>query len=78
MDISGSSVSSRSTKGGSNTSLENNNVYGLEPKQYVDSDGSGSMANSATVTVATTTVGLLAVVGTAAAIYFFAFQPLTR
>ena len=76
VDVSGSSMGARVTKGGANTSLENNNVYGLEPKTYVDAEGGSGLANNATVTVVTTVVGLLAVAGTAAAIYWFVFQPL--
>ncbi|GAB4822065.1 hypothetical protein N2152v2_009111 [Parachlorella kessleri] len=79
VDVSGSSSGGRLTKGGSNTSLENNNVYGLEPKQYVDIDsqtGEASTTGSTTAVAATVVVGGLAALLTGAAIYFFAFQPL--
>lgn len=46
VDVSGSVYGARSTKGGSNTSLENNNVYGLEPKMYVESGEEAGEAGS--------------------------------
>ena len=59
-------VTANSTKGGSDTSLENNNVYGLEPKVYVEGAGEEAGAVDATgspvAKVLTTTVGVVAVV----------------
>ncbi|KAL4536675.1 hypothetical protein Ndes2437B_g06080 [Nannochloris sp. 'desiccata'] len=67
VDISGSTTRATGgnlTKGGSDTSLENNNVYGLEPKVYVEGvsveEGAGSNSN-AIAQVATAAVGVLAV-----------------
>ena len=68
VDISNSMtrVTANSTKGGSDTSLENNNVYGLEPKVYVEGAGEEAGAVDATgspvAKVLTTTVGVVAVV----------------
>ena len=42
IDVSGSAVFGRSedqTRGGADTSLENNNVYSVEPKVYVETAG---------------------------------------
>lgn len=51
------------TKGGSDTSLENNNVYGLEPKVYVENTGAevGEQSGGGIAQVATVGVGILAV-----------------
>ena len=78
----GSSLgASPSTRGGSDTSLENNNVYGLEPKTYVEgetaplggvADSSAAVASAATASVTVLAVVSVAVAGTAAVIYFFA------
>lgn len=59
------------TKGGSDTSLENNNVYGLEPKVYVEGedtpggDASGTIAQIATAGVAVLAVGAVGAVAIA-------------
>ena len=65
------------TRGGADTSLENNNVYGLEPKVYLEGSGLPVGADTTTVTetpakpgmdvatVATATAGLLAFSGAA-------------
>jgi hypothetical protein len=52
------------TKGGADTSLENNNVYGLEPKVYVEGvtvDEGTSSSSNAIAQVATAAVGVVAV-----------------
>jgi hypothetical protein len=36
VDVSGSTLPSLRTLGGSDTSMENNNVYGIEPKTYLE------------------------------------------
>lgn len=64
VDVSGSvltnaGVGYNSTKGGSDTSLENNNVYGLEPRMYVE--GSGEAEEPTISKVATIGVGVFAV-----------------
>lgn len=55
MSASATRGSASFTKGGSDTSLENNNVYGLEPKVYVEGTeaeaGEGMVAKVATVAV---------------------------
>lgn len=74
---------SRNTKGGADTALENNNVYALEPKAYVEgtdpSDpmnleaagaGTTMAANAATIIVSFVGVGILAVGGTAFFIFY--------
>eukprot|EP00887_Chlorella_sp_A99_P006307 scaffold3.g6307.t1 len=80
VDVSGSSTRGGGavTRGGSDTSLENNNVFGLEPRAYVEGTpeaadpASGDLAaRAATATVALLAVGGLVVAGTAAVIYFF-------
>ena len=75
VDISGSMTraTGNSTKGGSDTSLENNNVYGLEPKVYVEgvspeegkSDSSNAIAQAATAAVGVVAVGAVAAVSVA-------------
>lgn len=64
VDVSGSVLTNagagyNSTKGGSDTSLENNNVYGLEPRMYVE--GSGEAEEPMISKVATIGVGVFAV-----------------
>lgn len=49
------------TKGGSDTSLENNNVYGLEPKVYTEGEDSDNAGGSMVAQVATAAVSFLAV-----------------
>lgn len=75
VDISGSTTraSGNLTKGGADTSLENNNVYGLEPKVYVEgvsvdegtSDSSNAIAQVATAAVAVVAVGAVGAVSVA-------------
>ncbi|KAI3435845.1 hypothetical protein D9Q98_001903 [Chlorella vulgaris] len=79
VDVSGSVAgASPTTRGGSDTSLENNNVYGLEPKTYVQGgagatsggNSGGSVASAATLTVTVLAV-LGVVVGGSATFYYF-------
>ena len=81
VDISGSTTritNTTTTKGGSDTSLENNNVYGLEPKVYVEgSPADEAVSTSAIAQVATTTVGVLAV-GAVGAVSIALFKYLTQ
>lgn len=72
-------VGAMKSKGGANTSLEDNNVFGLEPKMYSDevqganvgkSASKLSDLNPATLLIATIAIGIVSVAGTAAAIYF--------
>lgn len=77
VDVSGSATrgtgTTVQTKGGSDTSLENNNVYGLEPKVYVEgaeaTEGaaaeSGGVAAAATAVVAVLAVGSVGAVAVA-------------
>ena len=69
---------SQSFKGGSDTSLENNNVFGIEPRMYTedgqvleDASSSGSAKlDPGTVAVSIAGVAALAVGGTATCLYF--------
>jgi nitrite reductase/ring-hydroxylating ferredoxin subunit len=64
VDVSGGALQAGSanvTKGGSDTSLENNNVYGLEPKVYVEAGGAEVGGEPAVAKVATGVVFALAV-----------------
>ena len=69
---------SQSFKGGSDTSLENNNVFGIEPRMYTedgqvleDASSSGSARlDPGTVAVSIAGVAVLAVGGTATCLYF--------
>jgi len=63
------------TKGGSDTSLENNNVYGLEPKMYVE--GSGEEETPVVAKVASVGVGALAI-GAVLAVAFALVQYLQQ
>lgn len=74
IDISNASMAgfnTTTTKGGSDTSLENNNVYGLEPKVYVEgvaeeeSSNNSNIAQVATGTVAVVAVGAVGIVAVA-------------
>ena len=58
-------VTSSLTKGGSDTSLENNNVYGLEPKVYVEGQDTPETGN-VVAQAATAAVAVLAVVSVGA------------
>jgi nitrite reductase/ring-hydroxylating ferredoxin subunit len=64
-DAMAQTVTSSLTKGGSDTSLENNNVYGLEPKVYVEGEDTPD-GGSAIAQVATAAVAVLAVVSVGA------------
>ena len=69
---------SQSFKGGSDTSLENNNVFGIEPRMYTDdgqiledaSSSGSSKLDPGTVAVGIAGVAALAVGGTATCLYF--------
>lgn len=70
VDVSGSvttGTNAATTKGGSDTSLENNNVYGLEPKIYVEGSEEESSNNTisqvASIAVAVLALGSVLVVG---------------
>jgi len=75
-------VQSMRSKGGSNTSSEPDNVFGLEPRVYVEDSGSQSVPekttstaglqgiNPVTVLTGTLAVAIVAVSGTAVAIYY--------
>lgn len=77
VDVSGSVKSSTAaTKGGSDTSLENNNVYGLEPKVYVE--GSSDENQTSIVSqVASAAVGILAL-GSVVAVGFALIQYISQ
>lgn len=64
------------TKGGSDTSLENNNVYGLEPKTYTEGED-GDEGTSTIAQVATAAVSFLAVVSVVA-VGFAVFQYISQ
>ena len=62
VDVSAEGRLGNVSKGGSDTSLENNNVYGIEPRVYVEEAAGGEGAGGGDVAqIATTVVGLLAV-----------------
>ena len=69
---------SQSFKGGSDTSLENNNVFGIEPRMYtedgevLEDESSSGLTKLAPATVAVSIAGVaaLAVGGTATCLYF--------
>lgn len=76
-------MQSMRSKGGANTSLEDNNVFGLEPRVYVEDSGQETVAvdkttstsnmeelNPVTILVATLAVAIVAVSGTAVAVYY--------
>ncbi|KAI7840299.1 hypothetical protein COHA_006081 [Chlorella ohadii] len=80
VNVSGSTAGGGpTTRGGSDTSLENNNVYGLEPKVYVEGSPAASEANDSgegVAAAATTAITVLAVAGVliaggATAVYLF-------
>ncbi|PSC71275.1 rieske [2Fe-2S] isoform A [Micractinium conductrix] len=80
VNVSGSTLGGApTTRGGSDTSLENNNVYGLEPKVYVEGSDELQQKESSSdgvATAATTVITVLAVVGSilgggATFMYFF-------
>ena len=71
------------SRGGAKTSLEENNVFGLEPRVYYEGSEAGSQSvekttsasslqgmNPATVLIGTIAVAIVAVSGTALAIYY--------
>ena len=66
------------TRGGSDSSLENNNVFGLEPRAYVEGssaagdDGESIASKAATATVTLLAIGVAAAAGAATCIYLFA------
>lgn len=62
------------TRGGANTSLENNNVYGIEPRMYLETgeeitekSGKAKIA-PATIVIGTVAVAIIAIAGTAFAL----------
>lgn len=66
VDVSGSvqtnsNIGYNLTKGGSDTSLENNNVYGLEPRMYVEGSDTEGPGESMISKVATVGVGVFAI-----------------
>jgi nitrite reductase/ring-hydroxylating ferredoxin subunit len=81
VDISSGGIN-KVTKGGAGTALENNNVYGLEPKVYIEgtdpsdptndssSGGTPFAATAVTLVAGFVGVGILATGGTAVFIYY--------
>jgi hypothetical protein len=68
---------SATTTGGSASSLENNNVFGIEPQMYLttgeqldDSSGAVGKLDPATLAVTTVAVAIIAVAGTATCLYY--------
>lgn len=68
---------SASTTGGSASSLENNNVFGIEPQMYLttgeeldDSSGAVGKVDPATLAITTVAVAIIAVAGTATCLYY--------
>lgn len=71
------------TRGGADTSLENNNVFAVQPAVYVEgteaaesvaadagAGGSGTLSTALTFTVAISAFGIVATAGTATALYY--------
>lgn len=71
------------TRGGADTSLENNNVFAVQPTVYVEGSeaaevmasetgagGSGNLSTALTFTVAISAFGIVATAGTATALYY--------
>ena len=73
VDVSGSvkANTTQMTKGGSDTSLENNNVYGLEPRMYVEGADAeeSTVGKVASVGVSVLSVAALVAVGIAVVTY---------
>jgi nitrite reductase/ring-hydroxylating ferredoxin subunit len=73
VDVSGSvkANTTQMTKGGSDTSLENNNVYGLEPRMYVEGADTeeSTVGKVASVGVSVLSVAALIAVGVAVVTY---------
>jgi hypothetical protein len=70
-----SSARGPSDRGGADTSLENNNVFAVEPKSYVvgseaDTDEGTGLSTIATLTVAISAFAIVATAGTATALYY--------
>lgn len=71
------SSATATTLGGADTSLENNNVFGIEPRMYLEtgeeliekSDGSKKLEPS-TLIVSTLAIGAVAVAGSATCLYY--------
>ena len=76
-------VQTMRSRGGANTSLEDNNVFGLEPRVYIEGSEPGEQSigkttstsslrgmNPVTLLVGTIAVAIVAVSGTALAIYY--------
>lgn len=66
-----------STAGGADTSAENNNVFGIEPKMYLedgteldDSSGAVGKIDPATLAISTVAIAIVAVAGTATCLYY--------
>jgi len=64
-----------SDRGGADTSLENNNVFAVEPKSYVigseaDANESSGLSTALTLTVAISAFAIVATAGTATALYY--------
>lgn len=74
VSLDSSSASGPSDRGGADTSLENNNVFAVEPKSYVvgseaDADEGNSLSTALTLTVAISAFAIVATAGTATALY---------
>lgn len=64
-----------SDRGGADTSLENNNVFAVEPKSYIvgseaDADEGTGLSTALTLTVAISAFAIVSTAGTATALYF--------
>jgi hypothetical protein len=73
--LEGSAAVGPSDRGGADTSLENNNVFAVEPKSYVvgsdadESSGTG-LSTALTLTVAISAFAIVATAGTATAVFY--------
>lgn len=75
ISLDSSSLSGPSDRGGADTSLENNNVFAVEPKSYVvgseaDADEGTGLSTALTLTVAISAFAIVSTAGTATALYY--------
>jgi hypothetical protein len=75
VSLENSSAGGPSDRGGADTSLENNNVFAVEPKSYVvgseaDAGSTTGLSTALTLTVAISAFAIVATAGTATALYY--------
>lgn len=75
VSLESATASGPSDRGGADTSLENNNVFAVEPKSYVvgseaDADEKPGLSTALTLTVAISAFAIVSTAGTATALYY--------